>query len=497
MYKAKPIFTTNVTVPEVYFNKAMIKLQLLDRATYRKQIVTPIFWTNRIPTAATCGVYTYFNPEFYVDYCENVLQRVFTHAHEIKHIWLRHPQRGKVFRMRDYFAKDLPFIHRIYNEAADIVINADNVALGMEPPKGVIFDSRFNRNSSVDAVYATLIKEYLAKQEEEKSFPPPPSEESEEQEESAADESQEDEQESDEGQDDDEQDSDEGQDGSEDDDSDEESTGSDEDEESEGTGEADDGDPQPTDSDGFDDHFEPQYEGTPEEQKEAQEEDEKRIEKDVDEAIDDAEREGMPNMGKGFVQAGFRHCDPCNPSGINWQERLANVMTRPGAGGEPNWGRINRRKLMTTGVVTPMRKGSINRLIITSDISSSVDTTQRNRFHTEFAVVADMLKPVNGTLILWTNTEVVDTTTCMNGAEIMAAESPMYGGNRLCASLDWLRENGITDGDVHLVFTDGYTPLEDYQKFTAAGAIFVLDSQPDAWVMDMINQTGAEYIVMT
>jgi predicted metal-dependent peptidase len=521
MYNAKPLFTTNCTAPVVYFNKAMIKLQELDRASYRFQLVTDVIWTNKVPTAATCGYYTYFNPEAYVDWCENVRQRVFVHAHEIKHIWLRHPQRQMRYVDQGYFCADVPFVLDIWAQAIDFVINADNLAMGMEAPSGICIDERFTRDDNVDQVYMTLIKEYLEEQEKQQSFPPPPSDdEGEDESGDSGDEESDDS--GDESQDEGEDEGDSGDSGEGDDESDEdgESAGSgddegDEESESESSGESggdsgdessdegedgsdgDSGGPEYHQHDGHDQHFTPQYEGDPGEQEDAAAEDEQRIKKNVDDAIDDylSDDHSNHNMGGGMKTAGYRHGDPMNPSGIPWNERVADVMTRPGIGGPVNWGKINRRKFFNTGCVMPTHKGSIDRLVITDDISSSVNDDQWGLFLTEFAHVADMLKPQNGTLVLWTNTEVVRTDVAMSGAELLALEAPRGGANRLRAGSECLRENGITY-DLHLIFTDGWTPLEDYQCWAAEGAIVVLDRIPDCWVQEQLDESGCEYIVM-
>lgn len=487
VFKAKPIFTTDVSIPEEHFHKTQLMFQRLDLASYRKGLVTPTYWTNKLETAATDGIFMYINPEFFVYGCETYEQRVFLLAHEIKHIWLRHVQRGMFYRKRGYVSSGIKFLHNLYNQAADYVINADNVAMGMELIPGVLFDSRFTRNDLTESVYMTLYEEEQKRKEQETPPPPPPTDEGEpdEPDDSQADEP------------DDESAGDQPDEGSDDQSSDDQSDEGSDDAESGGAGasDEDEGEPSETPSDGHDQHFEPQYDGDEEEQARAAEEDEKRIQKEVDEALDAAKAEGAGEPGRGFQEAGYRHCGKGGPSGINWADRLADVLTRPGRGGKVNWGKLNRRKLMISGVISPTRKGQVDRLILTSDISGSVNDEQRDKFHIEFAALADMLKPTAGTLVLWTNTQVVRADTCMNGAELLNLEAPYGGGTILSSSLDWMRENGI-NGDTHLVFTDGYTSLEDFQRLAEAGCIIVLDRIPQSYVERRLIESGAEYIVM-
>lgn len=528
-FKAKPLYTSNTSCPVDIFNRTMILLRETDPAAYRFQLATEIFWTTKIQTAATCGFFTYINPEFYVDACENNSQRVFLHLHETKHMWLRHPQRGLRFHNRGYFRVGVPYVHRVFNAAADYVINADSVAMGAEPIKGCLLDSRFTRNDIVDEVYMTLIEEYLKKQEEQESFPPPkgdPGDESDDQPDES-DESDPGDDQSTEGQDgDDEQDgdntadtSDEGddeQDGEEsgagddesDDDSDDAGEGASDDddddesdEEGEGTssgsdGDDDDsGDPQPLDHDGHDDHFYPQYDGDPEEVEKQLKEDESQIEREVDHAIDSISEHPSYRMGAGFQAAGYRHDGGLSSTKIDWFEHLANRCTRTGGSGPANWSKIHKRRLLMTGTISPTRKSSINLLAITFDISGSVSRSQWDIFRNGFAEIIDLLKPQEGCIVMWTNTEVCGVDRVMSGAELLGLETPCGGGNWLKAGNLWLRENGITP-DIHIAFTDGYTPDEDYEQWAADGTIVVLDETPPNWIRDVINRTGCECIVM-
>ena len=84
-------------------------------------------------------------------------------AHEVSHIVLRHPQRGKAFLDRGFFRQvgvsKIKYCPKVWNRAADYVINADLVKHGLEfIPEGLL-DSSIDRNELVDDVYMQLVND--------------------------------------------------------------------------------------------------------------------------------------------------------------------------------------------------------------------------------------------------------------------------------------------------------------------------------------------------
>ena len=475
--KATPHYTTTSFVPEDEHTGALLTLKKYCRDAWRHLCIIEIFWTNRVRTAATDGVYIYINPQFYVG-LPNDSQRAFVLGHEVLHVWLKHCQRGKFYRERGYFSSLIKFIHRIYNEAADYVINKILVAAGLEPIEGCMLDDRFGMNDLADEVYITLM-------EEQANQPPPDDDDSDETESGEGDES-----------DDDTGDKSATDDDDSDDDSDANEGDYDDAEEDfnqprpgDDSYEAD-----PTDHDGHDDHLEPIYDGTPAEQSEAERADNDEIEKSIDKALDEAEQEGR-KVSRSMSDAGSRQRTTGRISGTNWTEALATVLTQPGRNGRSYWGKIQRRAFMLTGQVRPTRKGTINRIGITEDISVSVDEVKRAAFDTNAAIMLDVVNPASGTLVMFCNTKVVSAVEVHSGQELLDAETPHGGGTYMSASLDYMEECGL-ECDIHLVFTDGELDLDDCQKLADNGSILVLDGQPGVYWMRNIEASGIEYIIM-
>ena len=152
------------------FAAAMIILSAKARIYWRLVVMSEVIWTRGVPTAGTDGIYIYINPDFFNDLASDS-QRAFLLGHEVGHMILKHPQRGKAFRRRGYFrvveGVKIPFSHRLYNCAGDYVINADLIAHGLEPIESGLFDDRFGRNHLVDEVYVELYEEQQTEDEEE------------------------------------------------------------------------------------------------------------------------------------------------------------------------------------------------------------------------------------------------------------------------------------------------------------------------------------------
>ena len=141
--------------------KALIVLQAHAQVYYSVLANTSVIWTNAIATAATDGVYVYINKDFFRGLA-NDSQRAFLLAHEVSHIVLRHPQRGKAFLDRGFFrqvgSKQINFDNALFNQAADYVINADLVKHDLEFIPNGLLDADIDRNELVDDVYMQLVK---------------------------------------------------------------------------------------------------------------------------------------------------------------------------------------------------------------------------------------------------------------------------------------------------------------------------------------------------
>ena len=235
------------------FAAAMIILSAKARIYWRLVVMHEVIWTDRLPTAGTDGIYIYINPAFFMGLPSDS-QRAFLLGHEVGHMILRHPQRGKAFRKRGYFrivkGSKIPFDHKTYNCAGDYVINADLVAHGLEPIPSGLFDDRFTRDHLVDEVYAELYEEQQQESDQQES------------DDTAGDES-------------------EASDSAESGESGE--SGKSDDESGDESGESGDeaGDESGSEHEGHDVHLEPKYDGTAEEVAEAEREDERALDKSV------------------------------------------------------------------------------------------------------------------------------------------------------------------------------------------------------------------------
>jgi predicted metal-dependent peptidase len=144
------------------YTEALIVMQGRAWAYYSVLLNTTVVWTYQCPTAGTDGAYIYVNPDFFMS-LPTVSQRAFLLAHEVGHIVLRHPLRGKYYKDRGFHSivnnAKLVWDQRQYNKAADYVINADLIAHGFEPIPAGLYDDRFSRDHLVDNVYITIMDE--------------------------------------------------------------------------------------------------------------------------------------------------------------------------------------------------------------------------------------------------------------------------------------------------------------------------------------------------
>jgi predicted metal-dependent peptidase len=224
------------------------------------------------------------------------------------------------------------------------------------------------------------------------------------------------------------------------------------------------------------------------------------LERTIDDALDsqqDAKDRGERHTDTSgpFDAAGYRHSATGTASATDWRAALADRITRAGKEGQTTWSRIHRRRYAMLGVISPTRLGTLNRMAQIIDISGSVDRAALDQELIELAAMIDLLQPVSGCLILFTNTEVVSTAEVFTGQELLDLEIPKGGGTRMSAGVDFMEENGL-DADVTLCFTDGYLwDDDDWKGLVNANVLVVLDRHPDSYVAAAMQRTGAEYIV--
>ena len=436
-----------------------------------------VFWSSQVPTAATDGVYIYINPDFFLGLPTDA-QRAFLLGHEVGHIVLNHPMRGRAHKLRGFISQGVPFVHKVYNYAGDAIINEDLISRGLEPIEGCILHDNVNRNDVTEEVY---LKFFDAKKHDK----PEPIDDSEvpddvptnpvESEGSTDQESEDgqDEQESQDGDDSTETQSGDGQEGDEQEQGEQgagEPTNADESTET-GSGRSG---GQSTEHDGHDVHLEPLYDGTPEEQEEAAKEDYAEIQRQIEQAIDSAEMQGQ-DASDIFKGASDRRKSDADLEAQDWREQLEVEMTKPSREGNNDFRKIDRRKFANYGVIAPAKRGNIARIAAIKDISYSVCEYSEAVFDERFAELIDQLAPTEGTLVMHTNHRMVQADNVYNGQEYADMSKPQGGGTYLSSALDWMQDNGYS-ADVIVAFTDGELSDGDWKQLAEAGVIVVLDT---------------------
>jgi len=475
--------------------KALIILQAKAQVYYSILANTDVIWTNAIATGATDGVYVYLNKDFFRGLASDS-QRAFLLAHEVSHIVLRHPQRGKAFMDRGYFrqigSEQIGYDAGLFNQAADYVINADLVKHDLEFIPDGLLDADIDRNQLVDDVYMKLVK---SQYEQPKQKPT---------------------KENNDDSDDDNKDGAEGNskgdnssttsgNRSSDDTNDQDQNETDQDhtdEDSDQGGDSDmSNDPmEDSTTEGIDTHLVPQYDGSEDEQEAAQREDTDRIADAVDQAIDqvqasrDRGEHNQPEIADGLMGASRRNGGTASTT--DWRAELADRVTRVSAGQESTWSRINRRRYINTGVISPSRIGSFNRMVKTMDTSYSVQqySDRVDAFMTEAASLMDTLAPSSGSMLIQCGHYVTQVDEVMSGDELLDINIVEGGGTYMASSVEWLEENGI-EHDIHLIFTDGEMGADDYRICAESGAILVLVVMPDHYYRRNLIASGIDYIL--
>jgi len=465
--------------------KALIILQAKAQVYYSILANTKVIWTNAIPTGATDGVYVYLNKDFFRGLASDS-QRAFLLAHEVAHIVLRHPQRGKAFLDRGFFrqvgSKTISYCPKMFNKAADYVINADLVKHDLEFIPDGLLDSDISRDELVDDVYMGLVND----NDDQSSKPKKDNDNDNQDDNSGGSNGGNGDSHSDGSSNDDQQSKDQ-------DDSDQSS-----DNDSEANNSSD--PMEDSTSEGIDTHLVPQYEGTPEEQEASQKQDSDIMEDALDRAIDQVQQSrdrgehNQPEIAEGLIGASRRNGGVA--SSTDWRSELADRVTRVSAGSESTWSRINRRRYVNTGVISPSRIGSFNRIITTWDTSYSVQqyTGLVDDITAEAASLIDTLSPSSGAMLIQCGNYVTQVDEVMSGDEYRDINVDTGGGTYMASSVQWIEENGI-DHDIHLIFTDGEMDKTDCRICAESGAILVLVKMPCAYYRRNLRESGIDFII--
>jgi predicted metal-dependent peptidase len=476
----------------------MTILATLAGALHTIAVGRGIIWTSKVSTGATDGVYIYINYAYFQALGSDS-QRAFLIGHEVLHIVLCHMWRGSLYKARGYFNHQLGWCHRTYNMAADYIINAMLVKMGLEMIPGGLLSSEFNVNDIADEVYVKLFKQQDDEPEPEAGDGEGDDSDSDSDGDDSGDSGGESGDQAGDESDDDGSDAGAGGSGAGDDESDDSDEAGDQ--AGDGTGdqagdESGAGEPTRSDHDGHDEHLEPQYSGESAQDVEAQQkEDADTIQRDIEQAIDQAGSEGfdVEDLNSAVRKQGGGAVDPMSD---DWGDHLEAYFTAKAREGQNDWSRINRRKFTLLGVVAPSHKGSINRLAIIKDVSWSVSSRSLALFDAKIAELLDQVAPAEGTLVLPTTTQVLDSHDVYSGDEYLACTKTAGGGTKMSAGLDWIEENG-ENPDLTICFTDSDVWGDDLENLAEAGVLLVIDSYDSyVWAKDRIEASGIEFIVV-
>jgi len=133
------------------------------------------------------------------------------------------------------------------------------------------------------------------------------------------------------------------------------------------------------------------------------------------------------------------------------------------------------------GVISPERRGDMQRLSVIVDVSGSVDRDAMAQFMAEIATAIDELNPTDGCLVMFTNHEVRSHHEVYSGGELLDLEVPIGGGTRMAAGVDFMTDNGL-ESDVTLCFTDCELWGDDWSRLADAGVVVVADREISAYL---------------
>lgn len=110
--------------------------------------------TDAVPTAATDGANVFINPTFFKQI--TVQERIGVLAHEITHVILEHPLRGKGYTDLGVGPDIKPYNQKKMNYAMDYIINQMLHENGFKLPLGSLFNPQITSNDIADEVYCKI-----------------------------------------------------------------------------------------------------------------------------------------------------------------------------------------------------------------------------------------------------------------------------------------------------------------------------------------------------
>lgn len=163
----------------------------------------------------------------------------------------------------------------------------------------------------------------------------------------------------------------------------------------------------------------------------------------------------MPGKLKAFID------DFLEPQ-VSWEEHLRTAFVAVAGRDRADWSRANRRKLVSPGVYMPRRRGTrTGPLVIAIDTSGSVSERDLKAFLSEvFAILSDV-RPEKITIV-WCDAQV-DRVDVLDEpeelVELTRAEGiPGRGGTSFIPPFEYVAENDI-DCETFIYLTDGYGPF--------------------------------------
>lgn len=160
---------------------------------------------------------------------------------------------------------------------------------------------------------------------------------------------------------------------------------------------------------------------------------------------------------------------------------VSNALNNP----EPTFRKLNRRALVSTGLIMPGRQGTASGTIVyTVDTSGSISQHEAKVAITELKVLGEEFTPEH-LYILWVDSKVahVDYIEDMNDLDgiierCMSEPLPGGGGTDMTKTFDYIDKYGI-EPDTCIIFTDGYTPFGEEQDYPVVWAVTTEDKVGD------------------
>lgn len=366
------------------------------------------FWTDdeKVPVAATDGVYLIFKPDVYFGKY-TLHERVFIGAHEIMHMILNHcnmmyrfAQMGKITYPS---GKSLPYIPMLYNIATDYVINAilSEAKVGT-PPKDALLDTRIAtaQDNPLD-VYAKLYKDAQQKAKQKV-----------------------------------------GQQG--------QGNGSGQGQQGQGQGKPgqgpDGGNPLGSGTQGFDVILPPGKAAGKSPQEVAAQRDEGEWKAAVAAAEAVAKAQGkLPAALERFFKSILTPV-------VDWREALPVAVARSVGSDGYSWRHLDRRLILQDVAAPGRSRYNTDNLVLAIDTSGSIQQPEINLFFNNMRGIIDDCRPRN-IWVVWCDAKVHKVDIVEDSSDIDSLKPKGGGGTDFRPVFDWVREQGMVP-DVLVYFTD-------------------------------------------